>query len=433
MFISGTASEGDRETYRKEFLKKGQSEISKFPILYSILKDFPEFKVENYDFNFFLLLASSAKYDPFLKAPNNDSLARLQKYEKLLSEIGLLEYPSAKRRDIIAKMNSFDWDQNHTLIKEFELLIQLRNNPKLSDVVYSNFEDSNHDYRFSAGGTEFNLELTSLGKSKPANIMEKAFNQAARKMIVDLPGDKVLRLDILTDKLLNKDSAMDEDYIINLLTSYFKRLLPIIVVKCNGFCIFNFNFGDPEKSLFEFKDIFKYYDQQGERLLELLHTPSGVDYLKKTKLHQLIGSPFKGFTYTDAKPGLKLVEVTSSFSYPSVAQSLRETALLKQLKRSIVAKIKKNQLDSQQNPILIVQFNDLLFKGYSRKDELFGEEYLSKLKGIVMEAFEENISKNILGCILIEDFLSSAKFISNPKISLSLEIAKTIREFASLC
>ena len=125
MIITGYAIEEKEGNYRADFLSYGKEAIKEFPTLFSILGDFPNFKEEKYDSNLFLVLASTLKYDIFLKGPNEESYKKMQQYETLLREIKLEDYKKEKRKDIKKKMNSFDKQQNHSVILELDFLRQL--------------------------------------------------------------------------------------------------------------------------------------------------------------------------------------------------------------------------------------------------------------------------------------------------------------------
>jgi hypothetical protein len=65
MIIRGYAVEEKKGNHRADFLSNGREIIKKFPTLFQILGDFPDYDEENYDSNIFLILASTSKYDVF--------------------------------------------------------------------------------------------------------------------------------------------------------------------------------------------------------------------------------------------------------------------------------------------------------------------------------------------------------------------------------
>jgi hypothetical protein len=89
MIIVGNAVDESKFKYQNNFLSRGRGAIKQYPILSRLLTDFPDFKMEHYDSNIFLVLAATSIYDVFCDGPNADSLARLQKYEKLLNKLRL--------------------------------------------------------------------------------------------------------------------------------------------------------------------------------------------------------------------------------------------------------------------------------------------------------------------------------------------------------
>jgi len=421
MIVTGYAIEEKEGNYRAKFLSNGIETIKEFPILFEILRDFPYFEVEKYDSNMFLVLASTSKYDVFLKGSNEESYKRLQKYEALLSDIKLEKFKKEKRNDLIKKMNSFDKQQNRSIIMEFEFLGQLNDHERITDIIYNDFSDSNHDYQISLDSIEFNLELTSLGESKPNEILRKSFFKIAKELLKFIPDNKMLQIDLKTDTLLNEDNKMDEDYIFNLVVEKIKEIFPVILVKNNSYCTINTNMGKPTENLFDMRDKYKYYNEWGERLALLLNTQDGENYLKNTHLSIFDNFPISYFGFYDAQS--KLVEVHSQSVLPSIAENLREKAILNQLENIADYKLKKNQLLGQENPILVIQFKDILFRCYSDGCEIFSGEYLGKIKRRILNAFEKNPESNIiLGIMMIEDSLITSKFIPNPNIAIQTSI-----------
>jgi len=421
MIITGYAIEEKEGNYRADFLYNGKEAVKEFPTLFSILGDFPDFEEEKYDSNFFLFLASTSKYDIFRKGPNEESYERIQQYESLLRKIKLEDFKKEKRNDIIKKMNSFDNQQNRSVMLELEFLRQLREHEKIKSVIYNDFPNSNHDYRISLDGIEFNLELTGLGESKPNEILRNSFFNIAKELLKFIPTDKMLIIDLKTDTLLNEEDKMDVNYIFNLVVQRMEIILPIILVKNNSFCTINTNIGRSTETLYDIRDIYEYYNDLGDRLSLLCNTQEGEAYLKDTLLSIFDYFPVSSFSFHDAKG--KLVEVHSQSVFPSKAEILREKALLNQLENSADYKLKKNQLSGQENSILIIKFQDILFINYSDEHEILSGEYLEKIKTRILNAFEKNPEfNNILGIMLIEDSLSKSIFVPNPNITIQPSI-----------
>jgi len=421
MIITGYAVEEKEGNHRVDFLSNGKEAIKEFPTLFSILGDFPDFEEEKYDSNIFLVLASTSKYDIFKRGPNKESYERMQQYEALLSEIKLEDLKKEKRNDIVKKMNSFDKQQNHSVLLELELFRQLKEHEKIKSVIYNDFLDSNHDYRISLDDIDFNLELTGLGESKPNEILRNSFFKIAGESLKFIPNDKMLIIDLKTDTLLNEENKMDENYIFNFVMQRMKNILPIILVKNNSYCRINTNMGKSTEKLYDIRDIFEYYNDWGERLALLCNTQEGETYLKDTPLSIFDYFPVSSFGFFDARG--KLVEVHSQSVFPSEAENLREKALLNQLENLADYKLKKNQLLGQENSILIIQFQDILFRGYSDEREMLSGDYLKKIKRRILKAFEKNPEyNNILGIILIENFLTNSIFVPNPNIIIQTSV-----------
>lgn len=421
MIITGYAIEEKEGNYRVDFLSNGKEAIKEFPTLFNILDYFPDFKEEKYDYNIFLVLASKSKYDIFCKGPNKESYERMQQCEALLKEIKLEDLKKEKKNDIKKKMNSFSKQQNHSVMLELEILRQLKEHKKIMSVIYNDFSDSNHDYRISLDGIDFNLELTGLGESEPNKVLKNSFFKIAKELLKFIPTDKMLKIDLKTDTLLNEENKMDENYIFNLVVQKIKKILPIILVKNNSYCTINTNMGISSEKLYDIRDIYEHYNDLGERLALLCNTQEGEAYLKDISLSIFDNFPVSSFDFTDAKG--KLVEIHSQSVFPSKAENLREKALLNQLENLADYKLKKNQLLGQKNSILIIQFQDILFIGYSDEREMLSGEYLEKIKRRILNAFEKNLEyNNILGIMLIEDSLANSKFVPNPNVTIQTSV-----------
>jgi len=427
MIIIGQAVAEKGINYRSNYLVHGQETIKQFPLLYKILKDFPDFSESMYSQNYFLMLASKAKYDIFQNGPNNSCYNKLKKYEALLKESAFENFKLKKRNDIAKKMNSFDKQQNHAICKELEFLMQLKNHGKIKEIIYDNFEDSNHDFRIQVDGIYFNLEFTSTADSEPSKILKKSFDKIAEELIKYIPDGKYLKLDLKSDLLLNENNKMDENYIYNLVIEKTKEIFPIIFAKDDGYCSIETRMGDPNKPFYEFRDYYKHYREWGERLSTLLQSEEGKKFLMSKSFASLGKFPISRFMYTSSQD--KLVEIHSQSQWPSPSEEARKIALLNQVNRLVTSKIEKGQLNGQENPIIIIQFADVIFDEYLNETDPFGPGKFNELKEQIMNSFKETSDSDILGVILIEDYLLKSKFIPNPNIGINDDLLSKISQF----
>jgi len=416
--IVGYGIEEKEGNFRKDFLSNGKEAIKDFPTLSDILGDFPYFKEEKYDYNIFLVLASKSKYDIFYKDPNKEYYERLKQYEALLKYIKLNNLDRDRRTDITAKMKSFDKQQNHSIMLEFEFLRQLKEHTNIKNVIYNDFSESHHDYRISLDGIDFNLELTRLGESERNEILRNSLFKIAEELLKFIPTNKMLKIELKTDTLLNEEKKMNEKHIFDSVVPKIKKILPIILVKNNSFCTIN-TMGISSEKLYDVRDIYEHYNDLGERLALLCNTPEGEAYLKDTPLSIFDNFPVSSFDFLDAK--FKIVEVHSNSTYAT--EILRESALLNRLEKSADYKLGKKQLLGQENSILIIYFPDILFIGYPYMRETLSRECLEKIKIRILNAFEKNPEcNNILGIMLIEDSLANSKFVPNPNITIQTSV-----------
>lgn len=427
MIITGYAFEDKNNNYIETFLSNGRKAIKQFPYLFNILSDFPEFSKKDYDSNFFLVCASTSIYDPFKSGPNKESFERLQRYEKLLVDIKIETFKKGAKSDVIKKMNSFDKQQNKSIILEFEVLIKLKNNAHIRKIDYNNFSDSNHDYRVYFDKIQLNLELTSLGESKPNRIIRNSFNKVAHELLDYIPDKKRLILYFKSDMLLDANSEMNEKHIFELCFQSIKSIFPIIFIKDNSYCSIYLNFNGKNGTLLDIRDTYSFYNDLGERLFLLSQDKqNGEAYLKKTSLATFTDLPISKFGFFDSKD--KLVEIQTESVFPSKAESLREKAILNQLGKSVSSKLRKNQLANQKNSILVIQFSDLLFRGYSSGSEIFLNNGIEKIKSKINDVFcQEPNSDSILGVILTEDSLSSSIFIRSPYAVIKPDVLSKIQ------
>jgi len=430
MIIIGYASSKKGEEYRLDFLKNGQEVIKQFPLLYSILKDFPDFDIKKYDGNYFLLLASKSKGGTPSRSHNISMYNKIKEYEVLLNEIGFLNLKSKKRRDIAKKMNSFNTQQNHSISKELEFFKQLKTHKEIRGVVYDDFEHSNHDFRILVGNTYFNLEFTSISTSKPSKILEDSFFSVAETLIKDIPDRKYLKIEVDPYFLLNDAGKMEEPYICSLIIKKTKEILPIIYAKEDGHCRVESRMGEPNKSFYEFREYYEHYGDWGDRLKTLLQTEEGKKFLRGTSFDSLGKFPISSFCYSPSN--FKLVEIHSKSQWPSLSEEGRKRALLKQLKRSITSKIKKGQLKGQENPIIVFQFQDVLFHEYLNANDPFGPGQLQELEEQIVKAFIENNESKIIGVLIIQDFLISSRLILNPNFNINDKVLSEMIKFTKI-
>jgi hypothetical protein len=280
--------------------------------------------------------------------------------------------------------------------------------------------------------TEFNLELTGLGESKPNQIIKESFEKISSQLIEVIPENKMLTLYLKADRLLNENNRMDGKHIASLILTKVESILPIIESKTNSYSSLNLDNVNSSETLFDFAEICQFYDTDLADRLSILqqNKPDGENYLKSTYLDSLIDFPITGFGFCDSKT--KFVELQTEYVYPSTAENLREKAILNQLKRIVESKLQKNQLKNQKNPILVVQFDDLLFRGYSGGSEILLNNEVDKIKSTIHGAFDENKAHNILGVLLTEDFLSTAIFVPNQNITIEPNILSKIEHISQI-
>ena len=426
MIITGYAIDEKGGNFRADFLSNGKETIKKFRILNAILDGFKDSTPEKYDLNIFLVMASNSKYDRFIGGPNNKCLEKLGQYETLLNDVEIETYKAKKRRGIYKKMNSFDKQQNRSIVLELDILRELKHHRKITNVIYDNFIESNHDYRISLDCIDFNLELTGLGESEPNKILQKSFFKIADELLNLIPDGKMLKIDLKTDMLLNEKNKMDENHIFDRVLHDIKCIEPIIFAKSNSYCSFHMDVGEKSKTLYDLRDAHEYTQTDlYERLALLCNTQKGVEYLKKTSFSIFDNFSVSSFRFNDAD--FKIAEVRNQSIYPSVAEKLIEKATLRKLERIACDKLKKNQLSCQENSILVIQCKDLLFMGNDEYGILTGNCH-KKIKARILNAFKKHPGyENILGIILMEEFQADSIFIPNPAITIQASIISKLK------
>jgi len=424
IFIGRAFRENEQFNYPKETIDKGREKIKEFFTLNTILNNFNKADKNNYNKNHFLILGRDAVSNPFIGGqPDKDAEAKLKRYDTLLNFL-LPRLSKDSKEKLISRLK--DFGENHfKTILELEFFLELRVNKSIFDIHYEDSKRGNHDFCIKIDDTELNIELTSLGEGIIQKILETGFNIASNEIIEHIPERTLLKLDVDTDLILNQDDKNDPALIKNVLIQDFIKIKSIVNIMKNNHCIIEKNLGDPEKYLYDFKDLFKYYNEFGQSLLKLLETPEGLEFLKKTKYKNIRNISISSFIVGDAKT--KLVEIHSVSMMPSKAESLRKISLLRQLKNRVDDKIKKKQLKNKTNSIIAINFEDFLFNDYASEQDYFGQEELNELKRIIEEIFKNNKEKQLLGILLYQRTLSKSVFIKNPLVSLDPIIESKIR------
>ena len=279
MVIGIAWKETEEFPYFKKLLENAQIKIKEFPVLHSILGDFSRANKENYKENQILMLASRAFSSPFLGGkPDLGDAKELKHLEILLKDI-IPRLNRAKKEEIKSKLNEFN-ENNIKTIQELKLYGELRQNNYVSNLQYQNEKRGNHDFYFKLDWEEFNLELTSLGKSTVEVILEKAFNSATESILEEVPPYTYLKLDVQTDKLLDENGNNDPEEIKKDILKHYSSIKPIIHLKKGIYNIQDIP-DEPSKSLFDAKETLQVFSHNYERILELFKTDDGIKFLKK--------------------------------------------------------------------------------------------------------------------------------------------------------
>ncbi|MBI2558213.1 hypothetical protein HYW20_02735 [Candidatus Woesearchaeota archaeon] len=423
IFIGRAFRENEQFDYPKETITKGREKIKEFPTLSSILENFNKADRQNYNKNHFLMLARDAVSNPFIGGqPDKEAEAKLKRYDILLNFL-IPRLSKDTKEKIISRLK--DFGENHfKTILELELLLELIVNKSVSDIHYEDPKKGNHDFCIVMGDTEINIELTSLGEGTIQRILENAFDMASNEIIEYISESTLLKLDVDTDLILNLKGKNDSDSIKDVLVGGFVKIKPLVNVVRNNHCILESNFGDQEKYLYDFKDLFKYYNEFGERLVKLLETPEGIEFLKSTKVKDISEIPYSSFIIGDART--KLVEIHSHSFWPSKSENLRKESILRQFKNRIIEKIKGGQLKGKVNSIIAVNFSDVIFHDYSSNTDIFGQENFDELKSIVEDVFIQEKDNEIFGVLLYEGTLKKSRFVRNPRINIPEEALSKI-------
>lgn len=409
----GATYQGD-SPYFKEKLDKARDKLKEFPTISSIVDNFNLANRENHTKNLFLNLLNASVSDAFLGGkPNEKYNETLKVIESTLREL-LEKLSRNKKNNLIIRLKSFG-NNHREIINEIEFLIELKQNSNVSNIEYENENLGNHDFNINILEEEFNIEQTCLGKGKIQQIVEKAFNLASKEIIERIPKKILLKIDVDTDKILKeKDNSVEE--IKKILMKDYDNLERILLVDLNGSCRVDNNIGSHDKSLYEIKDLYEYYDEFGQRLKKLLESDEGIGYLKTKKVGEIVNSSITHFIIGPAKFGS--VSIHSQCIWPSRAESLRKESLARQLSRRIKEKINDRQLKGKINPFIAVRFEDFIFMNYSSESDIWWEENFNELEDIVESVFKETGNKEILGVLLYENTIKKSRFVKNSNIEI---------------
>lgn len=412
------ASENSK--YPIEFLAKGKQKLQEFPLLTKYVDSFKNFSKKSYDYNIFLNLSVRANQEGQKSYPQ----ALLEQIETVLDVVEKANLKKQVKNSIKKRMQKFEYDGTLSIYRELSFYSELLRTPEIKKPTYESFNDSHHDFGFSIERIPFNLELTGLEEGDAPKELRLGFHEAAKKLLAQIKANKCLRATIRTDILRDSNEKMDKAHIEKVLLRGINKIFPIITVKPGWFHLRGF--GNPDKNLWAYKETFEHYSELGERLNELGKSKRGVKYLKATKEKILSGNCVVSASYFPATH--RVVEIQSEFVFPSYTQSMREKYLLGQLSRRIIKKIDKGQLKGKQNPIISVQFNDTLFKGYTDSSLFEVEKYLKILKETIENAFKQKSELEILGVLLWEQQFSKSIFFPNPNIKIKKPVLGKIRK-----
>ena len=417
----GATYQGD-SPYFEDKLNKARSKLKEFPTIASIIDNFNLANRENHTENLFINLLSASVSDAFLDGkPNERYNDILRAIEEVLKEL-LLKLPRDKKKNLVVRLKSFG-DKHRETINEIEFLVELKQNANVSDIEYENESLGNHDFNIKIDYEEFNIEQTCLGKSKIQQIVEEAFSLASKEIIERIPKKILLKIDVDTNKVL-KEGENSVEEVKSIVIKDYNNLENLILIDLNGSCRVNNNIGDHNKSLYDIRDLYDYYDEFGQRLKRLLDDEDGLNYLKNKKVGEIVDCSITHFMIFPAKFGN--VGINSQSIWPSKAESLRKESLINQLKRRIKEKINGSQLEEKTNPFIAVRFEDFIFMHYSSEDDIWWEENFNELKDIVESVFRETNNDEILGVLLYENTIKKSRFVKNPNIEVEENILNKI-------
>jgi len=412
MIIGQAIKEEIGGNFTKKFLSRPMERIKKFALLSKMLKTQP--KMRNYYRN------------PFFTLAMNEKCGRLKIYEDLLSKMS-----KKKMEDIKGKIRSFEPGQSWPVKIEFDFLYWLRTNNNIAQdkIRYEDFKDSNHDFRFEANSTEFNVELTSLGQSEPSKEIEEALYLIAEKLMDSISCyGKGLIIKVNTEMLVNEKGRMEKKYIYSYLTEEIEKIYSIIFMKTEGFCNIPEDLEVLKDILWDESSLKACYYLENkhwhERLNLFKNTKDGMEYLSNISLPSKLS--IKSFDWKKDDRPIKYVILDADFDSDDKSREF----LLGRLEERIRAKLGEKQLQGQRNPIIAVLFYDFVFHSYADNSYPVKTRFLQRIQERIHKVFKGNGNEDIKGILLIEDFKENfMKFIPNPNIKISQKLLNIIESF----
>lgn len=444
------------KNYRLSYLKQGIDKLHEFPNLKAILNNFSDFSIEEYDSNVFLNWLCRANKVEKIKLmemqSDNSLLAKglIQnekndqlRAQKTLNELEILfhnylklsERTNKQKNDIIRKMTSFGYENNQSIgiFRELYLYLQLKKNTSISEITFDDFANSNHDFRIKVNGYEINLEITGLGPNKVDLILREAFTEVGLKTINLLPLDMQLLLEINV-KYLKKDKAeFEKEYIVKLLSDSIDNLMPILKNTDSGALFDKDLFGQTSMSLYNFFEFYKNPEfgvssypimKIFERMTE---SEEALFFLKNTKSDLIVDTPIEMFSNSKSD-NKKCIQLSPWHISWNEAEKERIEARLNQLQRTLEYKLRKNQLEGQKNPILVVQFDDFFFSGYD-SNLIEKQNFIDRISPIVTKTFEiinKELTLDVYGVFIYESIFSKGIFFPNQYLKLDQEFFNSI-------
>ncbi|MDA3855956.1 MAG: hypothetical protein PF569_06845, partial [Candidatus Woesearchaeota archaeon] len=114
------------------FLLKANSILKEFPILYSIMK-LDSFNFSKYDRNIIYLLAYGSENE---ESQNYKDLTLI---EESLKKINLNKIKTGIKKEVIARLNSFDESKAYKMVLELFLYSQFSQNKLISEIKFIDF------------------------------------------------------------------------------------------------------------------------------------------------------------------------------------------------------------------------------------------------------------------------------------------------------
>jgi len=426
MIITGYAMEQGDKDFRLLHLHRGIEKIRAYPTLHSILGEFSDFDIQNYDHNPFLNLASKAMYDFWKDGPNELAKSQLDKLEELMSGLFERHPDSDDRGKLTSDMESFDMGQSQRKFTELKVLLELKVNESIDDILYEVIPDSSHDFRITSGDIEFNIELSSLGETESNRLIRESFNEVSMELLPMLANNKILNIQIAVDKIRMDNGAIDKNYIKTLLLEKIRRVFPIVIsdestwniepsiIQCEG-------------NLLENIHIVGCYGRWGDRLQRLMSDDDGHEILRNINTNEFRDFPLTYFIYGSGR--FKLIEIQTQSFYPSDAAVTRIDEVLSQLIRRITRKLKRRQLRGQTNPILAIQFSDTYFEGYGDEVQTVPTPgSFDNQKDVITTSFNTVNWTNVLGVILFENDIQHSRFLANPNQEIGQQVLNKIND-----